>query len=276
MALAQTRQDVVGAEVEGEQVVSAAKPSLEELVLEYQRKKREHISDELVEAAMPLITRIVASVRTRLPAGVESCDLAQEAIFGLRDAVDSFDPLRGVLFRTYAAQRLRGAILDYLRSIDPAPRLIRERERKVRQARERFQAVHGRQPDDNELAQELGVTADEYQRLIADSRLAGVTSLDTEMRTDPHALRDILADPRAACPSQETQRRDTREWMMRDLTRSERLILILYYAEGMTMKEIGLTLDLSESRVSQMHSLLIQRLRAKWSGWTRHKGDAPV
>lgn len=275
MALAQTRQDAIGAEVEGEQAASAAKTSLEELVLEHQRKKCKNLSAELVAAAMPLITRIVASVRSRLPSGVESCDLAHEAIFGLQHAVGSFDPSRGILFRTYAAQRVRGAILDYLRSIDPAPRLIRERDRKVRRARERFHAVHGRLPDDNELAQELGVTGDEYQRLIADSKLAGVTSLDTELRTDAHSLRDILADPRAACPSRVAQRRDTREWMMRDLTRSEQLLLILYYVERMTMKEIGLTLDLSESRVSQMHSLLIERLRAKWSGWTHHEVEEP-
>jgi RNA polymerase sigma factor for flagellar operon FliA len=188
-------------------------------------------------------------------------------LFGLMDAIDAFDLERGVKFETYCAPRIRGAILDELRAMDWVPRLVRHRSAKVDQARNSLEMQLGRKPSTNEIATRLGVDGEEFKKLQRDSSAVGVVSLSRRCRQSDGSreLReiDVIKDDTQDNPLSETQRRDLRDLVTKGLSRAERLIVVLYYYEQMTMKEIGATLDLSESRVSQMHSSILARLKAQ-------------
>ncbi len=186
-------------------------------------------------------------------------------IFGMIDAIEAFDLDRGVKFETYCSPRIRGAILDELRTMDWVPRLVRSRAHKLENATKALEAELGRLPTDDELAHRLGVSKKEYDKLSRDATSVSLVSLsrrcfETDSTRDVSET-DVLEDKRGTDPIMEIQRRDLKELVTRGLTRAERLILMLYYYEEMTMKEIGATLDLSESRVSQMHSSILNRLR---------------
>ncbi|MCL2640312.1 MAG: FliA/WhiG family RNA polymerase sigma factor, partial [Phycisphaerales bacterium] len=191
----------------------------------------------------------------------------QAGIFGLKDAIEAFDLDRGVKFETYCAPRIRGAILDELRSMDWVPRLVRSRAHKLDQVSRQLEMELGRTPSEDEISKRLGLPTAEYDKLMKDATAVTQVSLsrkwfETDGSKDVREI-DVLEDRRTTDPTDEVQRRDLKSLITRGLTRAERLILILYYYEEMTMKEIGLTLDLSESRVSQMHSSIIMRLKAQ-------------
>jgi RNA polymerase sigma factor for flagellar operon FliA len=206
-------------------------------------------------------------MHTRLPNEVDVNDLMSAGLFGLMDAIDAFDPLRGVKFETYCAPRIRGAIFDELRAMDWVPRLVRSRTSKVEKVRKEFELSNGRKPTDDEVASLMNVSSAEYDKLQKDSRPVGVVSLDrkafeSDSSRDVREV-DVIEDGRQLNPAELVQRGDLQGLITKGLSRAERLIVILYYYEEMTMKEIGLTLDLSESRVSQMHSSILARLKAQ-------------
>jgi len=234
-----------------------------------QEARRREIRNVLIERFYEIVKFTAERMRTKLPAEVEVDDLMTAGLFGLMDAIDAFDPGRGVKFETYCAQRVRGAIVDELRSMDWVPRLVRSRTAKVERVRKQIEMQIGRRPTDAEVAERLNVTADEYTKLSKDSRPVGVVSLnrkffESDSSRDVREI-DVIHDVRQQNPTEVAQRDDLRLLLTQGLSRSERLILILYYEEEMTMKEIGATLDLSESRVSQMHSSILQRLKARMS-----------
>jgi RNA polymerase sigma factor for flagellar operon FliA len=203
----------------------------------------------------------------KLPDKVELDDLIQAGIFGLKDAIDAFDPERGVKFETYCAPRIRGSILDELRSMDWVPRLVRSRAHQLDRARMTLEAQLGRIPTEQELADEMELDKVEFHRLQRDASAIGLISLNNKFNENDGEKEireiDILEDRRSQNPVMEAQKRDLKNLVSKGLTRAEKLILFLYYYEEMTMKEIGATLDLSESRVSQMHSSIIDRLKAQ-------------
>ncbi len=216
---------------------------------------------------LPLVKYNAERIYAKLPDEVELDDLIQAGSFGLKDAIESFDPDRGVKFETYCAPRIRGAILDELRNMDWVPRLVRSRSSKVDQASRQLEMELGRTPTNEEIADRIGVPAEEFEKMIKDSNTVSQVSLsrkwfDADNNKDVREI-DILEDRNAASPVDEIHRRDIKELITRGLSRAERLILILYYYEEMTMKEIGAALDLSESRVSQMHSSIIMRLKGQ-------------
>jgi RNA polymerase sigma factor for flagellar operon FliA len=183
------------------------------------------------------------------------------------DAIDAFDLSRGVKFETYCVPRIRGAMLDELRTMDWVPRLVRSKHTKMEEARKALEAQHGRPPTDAELAERLGLPLEEYEKMAMDANAVGLISLnkkwyETDSYKDVREI-DILEDKKAEDPTHRLQNRDLMRLVTRGLNRNERLIIILYYYEDMTMKEIGATLDLSESRVSQMHSSIVARLQAQ-------------
>ena len=196
---------------------------------------------------------------------MELDDLISAGIFGLIDALQAFDQSRGVKFETYCSPRIRGAILDELRSMDWVPRLVRSRGHKLGQATRSLEAELGRKPTQRELAKRMRLSRAEFRKLHRDAHAVGLVSLSRKwFETDSHKeVReiDVLQDKRSDDPFRVAQRRDLKELVTRGLSRAERLIIILYYFEEMTMKEIGETLDLSESRVSQMHSAVLERLK---------------
>jgi RNA polymerase sigma factor FliA len=229
-------------------------------------KRCEEIRNYLMERFLPLVRYNAERVHTRLPDEVDVEDLMSAGLFGLMDAIDAFDLERKVKFETYCAPRIRGAILDELRAMDWVPRLVRYRTAKVEGARQKFEMRFGRSPTDDELAEYLQIAGDEFDKVKRDSSAVATQSITRKYATGDGAREtreiDIVREDDDANPLREIQRRDLKDLITRGLSRAERLIVVLYYYEGMTMKEIGATLDLSESRVSQMHSSILARLKS--------------
>lgn len=224
------------------------------------------IRNFLLERYLPLVKYNAERIHTRLPNEVDVEDLMSVGVFGLREAIETFDLGRNVKFETYCAQRIRGAILDELRNMDWVPRLVRHRTAKVESARQKFHMRHGRWPTDAELAEHLRLPAEEFDKVLRDGSAVSTHSITRKFNSGDGTREtreiDIVREDDEGNPLKEMQRRDIKDLITRGLSRAERLIVILYYYEGMTMKEIGLTLALSESRVSQMHSSILQRLKS--------------
>jgi RNA polymerase sigma factor for flagellar operon FliA len=218
-----------------------------------------------MEQYLPIVKYNAERIRAKLPDEVDRDDLISAGVFGLMDAIDAFDLGRGVKFETYCAPRIRGAILDELRSMDWVPRLVRSRAHKLDQVHRELECTFGRSPNESEMAARLGMDRPDFNKLIREASAVSQVSLsrkygETDSSKEVCEI-DVIEDKRGMNPVREVQRRDLRELITRGMSRAERLILILYYYEEMTMKEIGATLDLSESRVSQMHSSILARLK---------------
>ncbi len=233
----------------------------------YKAGPTEQLRNRLIERYLHIVNFSAERMHARLPGEVDVDDLKQAGLFGLMDSIDTFDLERGVKFETFCTQRVRGAIFDELRSMDWVPRLVRARTSKVDRARKQLETELGRKPTDDELCRQLGVDQNEFKKIIKDSSPVSTVSLDrkwfeTDSSKDVREI-DVIKDSRQESPLLQLQRGDLKRLITKGLSRAERLIVVLYYYEGMTMKEIGTTLDLSESRVSQMHSSILDRLKAQ-------------
>jgi RNA polymerase sigma factor for flagellar operon FliA len=220
----------------------------------------------LVETYMHLVRYNAERIRMKLPNEVELDDLISSGNMGLMDAIDAFDLARNIKFETYCAPRIRGAILDELRAMDWVPRLVRSRTNKVAEATKQLEVEQGFIPTHEEVAERMQVPMTEFRKIVKDSVAVGVVSLsrkwfETDSSKDVREI-DVVEDKGEMTPIEMVDRRDFWDKFLRGTNRAERLIVLLYYKEGMTMKEIGATLDLSESRVSQMHSSIILRLKS--------------
>lgn len=233
----------------------------------YQAGPTEEMRNFFIEKFLHLVRYNAERIYQRLPDEVDLEDLMSVGLFGLMDAIDAYDLDRGVKFETYCAPRIRGAILDELRSMDWVPRLVRHRTSKVEAAKQQIQMEFGRKATDDEISEKLEIDENEYIKYKRDSSAVSVSSITRKcfQSEGSRELReiDVIKDEHQTSPVKLIQRRDLKDLMTKGLTRAERLIVVLYYYEGMTMKEIGTTLDLSESRVSQMHSSILARLKAQ-------------
>ena len=240
---------------------------IREIWVQHKAEPTEELRNTLMERYLPLVRYNAERVHTKLPDEVDVEDLMSAGVFGLMDAIRSFDLERGVKFETYCAPRIRGAILDELRSMDWVPRLVRSRSSQMDGARRSIEMETGRKATDDELASHLGVDADEYTKIKRDSSAVSTVSLNRKWYQTDSSKEiceiDVLKDEKQSNPLGDVQKSDLKEMLTKDLTRAETLIVMLYYYEEMTMKEIGVTLALSESRVSQMHSSILARLKAK-------------
>ncbi len=239
---------------------------VQQLWRDYRAEPTVELRNQLVELYLPLVKYNAERIWSRLPEGVDLDDLISAGVFGLMDAIDAFDLERGVKFETYCVPRIRGAMLDELRTMDWVPRLVRSKASKLEDARKRLEAELGRPPKPEELAEKLGIPLDQLDQYVGDATAVNLVSLnkkwyETDSYKDVREI-DILEDKKAEDPTGRLQNRDLMKLVTRGLNRNERLIVILYYYEEMTMKEIGATLNLSESRVSQMHSSIVARLQA--------------
>jgi RNA polymerase sigma factor for flagellar operon FliA len=240
---------------------------IEQVWREYRATPTTEVRNFLIARHLDLVAYAAERLHKRLPSEVEINDLKSAGAFGLMDAVESFDPDRGVKFETYCTQRIRGAMFDELRSMDWVPRLVRSRTAKVEKVRKSIEMETGARPTEDEVAARLNVSGDEFEKLQKDSRPISMVSLtrkcfETDSSKDVREI-DVVEDGRQENPLQAVQKQDLQALITKGLSRAERLIVILYYYEEMTMKEIGATLDLSESRVSQMHSSILARLKAQ-------------
>src|SRR3984885_12698086 len=246
---------------------STALKDVKQVWIDFKKSKSEKLRNLLMENYLHLVRYNAERIHVKLPDEVELDDLMSAGIFGLMDAINAFDLERAVKFETYCAPRIRCAILDELRSMDWVPRLVRSRAHKLDTAAKSLETELGRSPTNTEVAQRLQVSIGEFEKMAKDATAVGLVSLsrkwfETDSNKDVREI-DVLEDKRGADPVREIQRKDLKELITKGLSRAERLIIILYYFEEMTMKEIGSTLDLSESRVSQMHSSILARLKAQ-------------
>ena len=225
------------------------------------------LRNRLVEKYLPLVKYNGERIWARLPEGVELDDLISAGVFGLMDAIDAFDLTRGVKFETYCVPRIRGAMLDELRTMDWVPRLVRSKASKLNEAVKSLETRLGRSPTEHELSSQMGISVAELEKMMLDASAVNLISLnkkwyETDSYKDVREI-DILEDKKGEDPTRRIQKADLMRLVTKGLNRNERLIIILYYYEELTMKEIGATLDLSESRVSQMHSSIVQRLQSQ-------------
>ncbi len=245
-----------------------APEAVEQLWIEFKKDiDNQELRNRLVEMYLPLVKYNGERIWARLPEGVELDDLISAGVFGLMDAIDAFDLSRGVKFETYCVPRIRGAMLDELRTMDWVPRLVRSKASRLNEAMKTLEARLGRQPTEIELATELAISVPELEKMVLDANAVNLISLnkkwyETDSYKDVREI-DILEDKKGEDPTKRIQKNDLMRLVTKGLNRNERLIIILYYYEELTMKEIGATLDLSESRVSQMHSSIVQRLQGQ-------------
>jgi len=228
----------------------------------YQQSQRRD-RDAQIEAHLPQVKFMALRLAAKLPPWVELNDLIGAGVLGLMDAVDKYDSGKGVMFKTYAEMRVRGAILDSLRDIDWAPRSMRRRAREVEAAYSHLERTRG-SANEEDVAAELKLTLPEFQRLLQDLRglsITGLDDVDDENAVLNHQLpADLAPTPLAMYQNAETRRHLTEA--IDRLSERERQVVTLYYVEELTMKEIGAVLGVTESRVSQVHTQAVVRLRA--------------
>jgi RNA polymerase sigma factor for flagellar operon FliA len=223
----------------------------------------EALRNLLMERHQPLVRYIAERLLQTLPKSIELDDLISAGLFGLMDAIRGFDASRGIKFKTYCSTRIRGAILDQLRSQDWVPRLVRLKASKIERALQRLTAEYGREPTHAELARTLEMEHDDLVREIQDSRAKTMFSLSEKWEDDDGSVEkvEVLEDKTAIDPVHELNRRDLMHYITRALTHKERFIIEQYYEYGHTMREIGEMLALTESRVCQIHSNVMGRLK---------------
>ncbi|MGH9943519.1 MAG: FliA/WhiG family RNA polymerase sigma factor, partial [Pyrinomonadaceae bacterium] len=199
------------------------------------------------------------------PASVDRDDLIGAGVIGLMDAVERFDPARGVLFKTYAEMRVRGAMLDSLRELDWAPRSMRRRAREVEDAYHRIEQERGRAAEEQEVAAALGITLSEFHLLLGELRGLMVTTLDGDEEEEGQINFRQIPDDLSRSPLSVYEQGETHSVLAAAIDRlppKERQVVALYYLEELTMKEIGQALGVTESRISQIHTQAVLRLRA--------------
>ena len=227
-------------------------------------------SEQVIKEYAPMIKYVANRIALRLPPQIEVDDLISVGVLGLIDAIEKFDPNRGAKFKTYAEFRVRGAILDELRSMDWVPRSIRQKASSLDAVCQKLQARMGRPPEDEEIAGEMGISMDEFFETLNETQNMPVLSLQdlglSREDGDTRSLLDCLAGKADADPQVQIRLSELKSIIAKaidTLPEKERLMVSLYYYEELTMKEIGEVLGITESRVSQIHSKAVFKLRTK-------------
>jgi RNA polymerase sigma factor for flagellar operon FliA len=244
---------------------------LDRLWQEFKEKGSARAREQLILHYSPLVKYVASRVATGLPANVEQADLVSYGIFGLIDALEKFDPSRQIKFETYAIPRIRGAILDELRSLDWVPRSVRFKAREVERAHAELEGRLGRTPTEAEVAEHLGLSLEELHDTLTQISFASVTALEevipgSEDRSEGVSLIETLADLGAADPTAGVEQTEARAMLataIDSLSEREKIVITLYYFEGMTLAEIGEVLGVTESRICQIHTKAVRELRGR-------------
>jgi RNA polymerase sigma factor for flagellar operon FliA len=247
-------------------------PELERLWERFREGSAES-RERLILHYAPLVKYVAGRLGAGLPQTVEQADLVSNGMFGLMDALDKFDPERNVKFETYAIPRIRGAILDELRAMDWVPRSVRFKARELDKANTELEAELKRPPTDEEVADRLGISIAEFQEVLTQISLVSVMALDEvvrggEERGEPRSLLDTLADAASGDPTAELEGQEMRGILaaaINSLSEREKVVITLYYFEGLTLSEIGEILGVTESRVCQIHTKAVSGLRVSMS-----------
>jgi RNA polymerase sigma factor FliA len=256
----------------GKHSVDESAAEIAELWQQYKERSTAEARERLILHYSPLVKFVAGRVAAGLPQNIEQSDLVSYGIFGLIDAIDKFDPGRGYKFETYAISRIKGAIIDELRSIDWVPRSVRAKARSIERAYSKLENELRRSPEDREVAKELGMTEDELASVLGQISFVGVVALDELLsagseRGSGATVGDTIAggghDPVEAFESEEM--RQVLADAINRMPDRERLVLTLYYYEGLTLAEIGNVLGVTESRVCQIHTKAIFQLRSRLS-----------
>lgn len=236
----------------------------------YKKKKTTALREALIKKYAPLVKYVAGKIAMSMPENIDFNDLVSDGSFGLIDAVEKYDPDRDIKFKTYAVTRIRGAIFDALRSRDWVPRSMRKKAKEIERAVQILEAKFGRDVSDDEVAKEIGMDMDEYQKVMKRITESSVVSLNDVYYTgddsDEISFADTLAGPEGLNPDILAERDEIRGTIveaLKTLPEKEKQVLILYYYEDLTLKEIGAVLNVTESRVSQLHTKAIQELRYK-------------
>jgi RNA polymerase sigma factor for flagellar operon FliA len=269
--------EVAGAAVDGgpDLVVDVSDASVADLIAlawrEFKLTGDRALRERLILHYAPLVTSVAGRLGMRLPSSVEQADLVSYGMFGLIDAIEKYEPDRAIKFETYASSRIRGAIIDELRAIDWIPRSVRTKARAVDRAYADLEGELRRTPSESEIAGRLEVGVGELRTVFAQLSNVNVAALDELLgagaeRTDKVSLLDTLEDHRTPDPAGSFEAQETKFLLARaieQLGEREKIVLVLYYYEGMTLAEIGRVLGVTESRISQMHTAAMLRLRAR-------------
>ena len=251
-------------------------PELERLWAEFKETGARALRDQLILHYSPLVKYVAGRLAVGLPQSVDHADLTSYGIFGLIDAIEKFDLGRGYKFETYAISRIKGAILDELRSIDWVPRSVRAKARALERAYQTLESRLHRTPTDVELAAELRLSDDQLQHTLSQISLVGLAALDETVsgaaeRGDPGTLAESIPD-RGDGPVDLYEVAETRQILAATINRMperEKVVLTLYYYEGLTLAEIGSVLGVTESRVCQIHTKAVLHLRARLAAQER-------
>ena len=246
---------------------------LRELWRRYKVDGDEKARERLVVAYSPLVKFIAGRMASGLPSHVEESDLISYGLLGLIGAIERFDTEREIKFETFAVARVKGAIIDELRSLDWVPRSVRARAREVEKAHQTLEAQLQRAPTDEEVAEKLEMTVEEFQGVLLEIANSSVLALDDLWTfADPEggsqiSVLDTIQDPAAVDPESEAQQSEVKDRLadaIESLPERERLVVALYYYENLTLREIGEVLGVTESRISQLHTKAVIGLRSRY------------
>ena len=245
--------------------------AIAELWREFKASGEERLRERLILHYSPLVKYVAGRVGVGLPPNIEQADLVSYGIFGLIDAIEKFDLERAIKFETYAISRIKGAIIDELRAIDWIPRSVRYKAREVEKAYAALEARLHRTPTEPEVAEQLGIGLDELHTIFSQVSFVNVIALDELLnvggeRGDKLSLVDTLEDTKAEDPVMAFETEETKYLLARainTLPEREKIVVTLYYYEGLTLAEIGQVLGVTESRICQMHTKAVLQLRAK-------------
>ena len=237
---------------------------------EYQKKPTQEIREQLILAYAQLVKLVAGRLSMYLGHNVEYDDLVSYGIFGLIDAIDKFDMSKNVKFETYASLRIRGAILDQIRKMDWIPRTVRQRQRKIDEAIKQIEMRTGKTATDEEIAVELGVSGDELLNWQSQLKVTNVVSLSEFEETGQEPIIETVNKNRFSQPEDVVAEQELKQKLVESLellTEKERRVIELYYYEDLTLKEISLVLEVSESRVSQLHTKALLKMRKKMGAY---------
>jgi RNA polymerase sigma factor for flagellar operon FliA len=244
---------------------------LKDLWRRYKTDGSDKAREQLVVAYSPLVKYVAGRMSSGLPAHVEEADLISYGLIGLINAIERFELEREIKFETYAITRIKGAIIDELRSLDWVPRSVRARAREIEKANSKLEHRLQRAPTDEEMAGELDLSVEEFQDALLQISNSSVAALDelwtvSDASGDQVSLLDTLQDPGAPDPAQlmdATELKDRVADAIARLPEREKLVVALYYYENLTLREIGEVLGVTESRISQLHTKAVLRLRSR-------------